>query len=403
MPKEDIRSSHPVGSMIDTAERLVSIVKCAEIDDSESVYKATLESLNLIGGLELIVSPGDTVLLKPNVLCPFDYRTGAVTNPHLVRAVCRLVRAAGAKKVIIAESAAVGFDDTMEAFAKSGIAEVAREEKAELVDLLAVDTICVGIPNGRVFRRLQLPEILMQADVLINLPVMKTHDVFPATLGLKNMKGVLRQKDKKRFHRWGLAQAIVDLNKLMLPQLTVIDGTVAMEGIGPVYGIPVNLGIIVSSFDTVAADAVAATVMGIDPMEIEYIKLAAEQGLGCADMSQIQVRGSSIDDVKKEFKSTQVDFNSYREQGIIIHESGACSGCRHFVESLLAFHLKDNVDLLKGYTIIFGQTITPPEKIEGELLSFGSCTKRYRNQGGYIAGCPPHGSDVLEYLRARRG
>lgn len=402
MPKEDIRSRHLGGGMMDTTERLVSIVKCAEIDDSSSVYEATLESLNLIGGLESLVVPGDTVLLKPNVLCPFDYRTGAVTNPHLVRAMCRLAKVAGAKKVIIAESVAVGIDDVMEAFTKSGIAEVAREEKAELVDLLAVDTICMGIPNGRVFRRLQIPEIIMQADVLINLPVMKTHDVFPATLGLKNMKGVLQQKDKKRFHRWGLAQSIVDLNKLVLPQLTVIDGTVAMEGLGPVRGTPVNFGVIVSSFDTVAADAVAAAVMGIDPMEIEYIKLAEEQGLGCADLSQIQLRGLSIDDVKKEFKITQIDFDTYREQGAIIYEAGACSGCHHFLESLITYHLKGNVDLLKGYTIIFGQTVRPPEKIEGELLSFGACTRRYRNQGEYIAGCPPHGLDVLEYLRARK-
>ena len=399
----DVGDRHLEGSMIDSTERLVSIVKCAETDDPDSVLEATLESLNLIGGLELLVCPGDTVLLKPNVLCPFDYRTGAVTNPHLVRAMCRLARAAGAKKVIIAESAAVGFDDTMNAFAGSGIAAVAREEKAELVDLLDTPILYMGIPNGIVLRRLQVPEIVMQADVLINLPVMKTHDVFPATIGLKNMKGVLRQQDKKKFHRWGLAQAIVDLNKLVLPQLTVIDGTVAMEGMGPVYGTPVNLGVIVSSFDTVSADAVAATVMGIDPMEIEYIKLAAEQGLGCADLSQIQVRGSSIGDVKREFKTTRVDFDSYREQGFWIHESGACSGCHHFMESLLTFHMKENLDLLKGYTIIFGQTVTPPEKIEGELLSFGSCTRRYRNQGGYIAGCPPHGLDVLEYLRARRG
>ncbi len=402
MPEEDIKSRQLESGTIDSAERLVSIVKCTRTDDPDSVLEATLESLNLIGGLELLISPGDTVLLKPNVLCPFNYRTGAVTNPHLVRAMCRLARAAGAKKVIIAESAAIGFDDTMEAFAGSGIAAVAREEKAELVDLLDTPILCMGIPNGIVLRRLQVPEIVMQADVLINLPVMKTHDVFPATLGLKNMKGVLRQQDKKKFHRWGLAQAIVDLNKLVLPQLTVIDGTVAMEGIGPVYGTPVNLGVIVSSFDTVSADAVAATVMGIDPMEIEYIKLAAEQGLGCADLSQIQVRGSSIDDVKKEFKTTRVDFDSYREQGFWIHESGACSGCHHFMESLLTFHMKENLDLLKGYTIIFGQTVTPPEKIEGELLSFGSCTRRYRNQGGYIAGCPPHGLDVVEYLRARK-
>ena len=294
-----VNDRHLESSIIDAAERFVSIVKCAKTDDADSVHEATLEAVDLIGGLESLVSPGDTVLIKPNMVCHFDYRTGAVTNPHLVRAMCRMARAAGAKRIIIAESSAWSFDNTMQGFANNGITEIAREEGAELVDLITAEKVCMGIPNGRIFRRLQLPEILMQADVLINLPVMKTHDVFPATLGLKNMNGLLRQVDKKRFHRWGLSQSIVDLNKLMLPQLTVIDGTVAMEGGGPVYGTAVNLGIIISSFDTVAADTVAATVMGIDPMEIEYIKLAAEQGLGCADMSQIKVCGSSINDVKK--------------------------------------------------------------------------------------------------------
>ena len=111
MQETDVKSRQFEDGMTDTTERLVSIVKCAEIDNAESVHETTLESLDLIGGLELLVCPGDTVLLKPNVLCPFDYRTGAVTNPYLVRAMCRLVLAAGAKKIIIAESAAVGFDN----------------------------------------------------------------------------------------------------------------------------------------------------------------------------------------------------------------------------------------------------------------------------------------------------
>ncbi len=397
-----VNDRHLKDGVIDSEERFVSIVKCAKTDDSESVHQATLESLNRIGGLESLVSPGDTVLLKPNMVCHLDYRTGAVTNPHLLRAMCRLAREAGAKRIIIAESSAWSFDNTMQGFANNGITELAKEEGAELVDLITADKVGMGIPGGRIFRRLQLPEILMQADVLINLPVMKTHDVFLATLSLKNLNGLLSQMDKKRFHRWGLAQSIVDLNKLMLPQLTVIDGTVAMEGGGPVYGTAVNLGIIISSFDTVAADTVAATVMGINPMEIEYLKLAAEQGLGCADMSHIKVCGSSINDVKKRFKINRVDFNSYREQGITIYESGNCHNCRHFMESLLTIHMKDNVDLLKGYTVILGQTATPPEKIEGELLCFGSCTRRYRDQGGYIAGCPPHFADVIEYLKARK-
>jgi len=379
---------------------VVSITRCGTADEFGEVSKAVADSLRLIGGLESLITRGDTVLIKPNVLAPYDYKTGAVTNPYVVKALCRLARDAGATRLIIAEGSQVGCK-TREAFVKSGISKVAEEEKLELVDLKSTKTIYMGIPNGRIFRRIEIPEIIMQADVIINVPVMKTHDVFPATLGLKNMKGVIQEKDKKRFHKWGLAQSIVDLNKLVLPQLTVIDGTVAMEGMGPEHGTPVNLGIIISSFDTVAADAVAASVMGIDPMEVEYIRLATEQGLGCADLSQIEVVGLSIEEVKKPFKRLQLDFEAYRRKGIEIYEGGACSGCRSVIAALLVDHLekKGKLNLLKNYTIIFGQTVKVPKEIKGRLLCFGVCTRKYKDQGEYIPGCPPHPFDVLEYLQ----
>jgi len=72
----------------------------------------------------------------------------------------------------------------------------------------------MGIPNGKVIRRLEVPKVVFESDVIINVPVMKTHDMLPVTLGLKNMKGTIKDKYKKRFHVWGLAQAIIDLNKL---------------------------------------------------------------------------------------------------------------------------------------------------------------------------------------------
>jgi len=384
-------------------ETTVSITRCKKISEFGSVNKAVADSISFIGGLESLISRGDKVLIKPNILSPYDYRTGAVANPYVVKALCKLVRYAGATKIIIAESSNVG-SKTKEAFIKSGISKIAEEEKAELVDLKNTKTIYMGIPNGKIFRRMEIPEVIMQVDVIINVPVMKTHDVFPATLGLKNMKGVVQEKDKKRFHKWGLAQSIVDLNKLVLPQLTVIDGTVGMEGMGPEHGTPVNLGIIISSFDTVAADTVAASVMGIDPVDIEYIQLAAEQGLGCADFSQIEVVGLSIEEVKRPFERIQLDFGAYRKKGIEIYEAGACSGCRHVMEALLVDHLekKGKINLLKSYTLIFGQTVEPPKKIKGKLLSFGLCTKRYKDRGEYIPGCPPHPDSVLEYLQKKK-
>lgn len=380
----------------------VSITRCQKIDEFNSINKAVSSSIDLMGGLESLVSRGDKVLIKPNLLSPYNYKTGAVTNPYVIKALCRLARDAGARKLVIAEGSNVG-SKTKEAFIKSGISKIAEEENTELVDLKSAKTIYMGIPNGRIFRRIQIPEVIMQADVIINVPVMKTHDAFPATLGLKNMKGVIQEKDKKRFHKWGLAQSIVDLDKLVLPQLTVIDGTVAMEGMGPEHGTPVNFGVIISSFDTVAADTVAANVMGIDPGEIEYIQLAAEQGLGCTDISQIEVVGLSIDQVKRPFKRIQLDFEAYRKKGIQIYEAGACSGCRHVIQALLInLEKKSELGLLKDYTLIFGQTVKIPKEVKGKLLCFGLCTKKYRNQGEYIPGCPPHPLDLLDYLQKRK-
>ena len=302
----------------------------------------------------------------------------------------------------IADGSNVG-SRTEEVFAVTGLKELSAKIGVDLINLKKTKTVYLGIPNGKIFRRLKIPEAVMEADVIINAPVMKTHDVFPATLGLKNMKGVLQEKDKKRFHKWGLAQSIVDLNKLVLPQITVLDGTVGMEGMGPTHGTPVNLGIIISSFDTVAADSAAARVMGIDPLEIEYVKLATEQGLGCANLSRIEVVGLRIEEVKRPFKRLKLDFASYREKGIEIYEKGACSGCRNTMEAFIAYYMesKGRLGLLKGYTLIFGQNVKIPDKYEGKLVNIGLCTRKFREKGEYVPGCPPHPHDLVTFFEER--
>jgi uncharacterized protein (DUF362 family) len=363
------------------------------------VKKAVKYSLQLIGGLDSLVSAGDRVLVKPNLIAPYHYRTGATTNLFVIRALCALAKEAGARKITIADSSAVGHK-TDEVFAVTGLKELSTKIGVELIDFKKAKTVYMGIANGKIFKRIKIPEAFMEADVIINAPVMKTHDVFPATLGLKNMKGVLQEKDKKRFHKWGLAQSIVDLNKLVLPQLTVLDGTVCMEGMGPTHGTPVNLGIIISSFDTVAGDSVAATVMGIAPSKIEYVKLAFEQGLGCADLSRIQVLGLAIEKVKRPFRQVKLDFEFWREKGIEIYEKGACSGCRNTVAAFIADlqKNKDELQLLKGYALIFGQNIKLPDKYEGRLVNIGLCTRKFRGKDEYIPGCPPHPEELLAFF-----
>lgn len=383
-------------------EPTVSIVKCKDINNLQDIEEALRKGLDLIGGLETTICRGDTVIVKPNLIKPAHYKTGITTNSILIKAICKMTREEGAKRIIIADGSAVGYN-TEKAFDETGLRDIAKDVKAELVNFKKSEWIPVPIPGGKVIHRIKLPRIFLEADVVINVPVMKTHDAFPATLGLKNIKGVIQEEDKKRFHKWGLSQAIVDLNKVAFPDITIIDGTVGMEGLGPTHGDPVNLGIIITSKDTVAADTVAATVMGIDPMEIEYVKLAKEQGLGCGDISKIEVVGEKLNSVIRPFKQVRLDFSKYRERGIFIHEKGACSGCRHTMEALISnLEREGNLDILKGYSIIFGQLVHIPDKLEGELVNIGVCTKKYKDKGYYIPGCPPHPEDITLFFQEKR-
>jgi uncharacterized protein (DUF362 family) len=377
---------------------LVSISRCTDIHSFESVNEAVRESVELAGGLESFLIRGDLVLIKPNILFSMDYKTGAVTNPHVVRALIRMAREAGAGKVVIGESSIIGCK-TRDAFAKSGYDRLAEEEEVDLIDLKKTETVYTGIPNGKIFRRLEIPEIVLRADIIINVPAMKTHDMFPVTLGLKNMKGVIQDQDKKRFHVVGVEQSVVDINKLVLPQLTVIDGTVGMEGIGPMHGEPVNLGLVVTSMDTVAADAVGASIMGVDPKEVTHIRLAAEQGLGCDDLTNIDVVGKAIEEVVRPFKIAKIDLKEFEKKlGIQVIESGACSGCRQVVDSLFTYYMKNNLDVFKDRTIVFGQNVKLPSRTRGKPILFGPCTKKYRDKGDYMPGCPPMQENVMQYF-----
>jgi uncharacterized protein (DUF362 family) len=377
---------------------VVSIVRCEKTDDRDEVRGSVAQSLDLIGGLNTILRRGDQVLIKPNLVDAQDYRTGAITNPNITAAIIDLVRESGAKKIIIADGSCVG-TDTTKTFDIGGYTDLAKEKKVELVDIKKSEFIPMGIPNGKVIRRIQLPRTLLESDIVINVPVMKTHDVFPATLGLKNMKGVIQEKDKKRFHTWGLAQCIVDLNKLVLPQITVIDGTIAMEGLGPANGTPVNFGILCSSFDTVAVDVVASLLMGIEPESIEYLKLASEQGLGCGNISEIDVRGLNIEDVKRKFQILTLESLDLSKYGIEIIDVGACSGCRNTLTAgLNKIITGGQISKISGATFVLGSDIGKRAELETQLetrvVKFGTCSKLiFPGKGIYFPGCPPHPDD----------
>jgi len=383
----------------------VSIKRINNIEDISEVRKAVSDSIELIGGFEKAFRRTDTVLIKPNVLMPMDYKSGGITNPLVVEAVIDLLQDFGIRKIIIGEGSVVG-EKSLRCLESAGLDKIAERKNVKILDLKKEEFIPMSISNGIVFKILKIPRVVAEADVIINIPVLKTHDMFPVSLGLKNMKGVIHENDKQRFHTLDLAQCIVDLNKLVLPRLTIIDGTIGMEGLGPVYGNPANTKLIISSFDTVAADSVGSLIMGIKPFETKYIKLASQQGLGNASISWIEVLGEPIKNVRKNFKRITIKdilkSAEFKNFGVEIIEKGACSGCKAVVTSLITDAVKSNkLQKIAGRCLIFG-----PENKAKDLIQYkekavylGNCTKKIRTDSGtYVVGCPPHILNIKKAL-----
>lgn len=379
---------------------LVGIVKCPETASYQEVEINLHRLVDLLGGMNALINLGDQVLIKPNLVEAKPYKTGTTTNPFLMKAVIRMVKALGAKRIIVGEGATVG-SDTLKIANELGVVELCDQEKVEFIDFKRSEYTCVVNGSSKIMRRLRLPKCVLESNIIINLPVMKTHDCLPVTLGLKNMKGVLHENDKKRFHRWGLEQCLIDLNQMVLPELTILDGIVGMEGLGPVYGEPAHLGLLIGSYDTVAADVIAAEAMGFKLEEVDYIRMAGDSGLGCASREKIEVVGEELKLVSKPFKRISLNYEEYLRKGIRVIEASACSGCRHCLEWFVTnMEREKKVNLLRGYAFILGKPDIPKDLnlSAAKLIRFGQCSKEVCSEGAFFHGCPPHLRDIDELL-----
>lgn len=380
-------------------ESRVSIVKCPQGDEFDKVKKAVKEAVELIGGFESIISPGDRVLIKPNFITGASYKTGATTNPNVIFSVAELCREVGAKEIVVGEGAAIG-EDTEKVFDVLGMRALAEQHNCRLVNFHKDEYVYVMNPLARTFKRIRIPRTFIESNVIINIPVMKTHDCLAVTLGLKNLKGIIHTSDKKRFHKWGLAQNIVDLGHLVMPELTIVDGTVALEGMGPVVGDPVGLKLLLASTDTIAADRVSIEIMGYKLDEVDYIRMAGEQGLGCTDIDKIKVIGEKIEDVKRPFKRLSLDNEMLRKMNIRIVACDACSGCNNTINSYLyGLSRKGELGKLKDCTIVYGQNPVIPEDAGEKIVRLGTCTRNLKGEKSvYVPGCPPHPLHIDDFL-----
>jgi uncharacterized protein (DUF362 family) len=258
----------------------------------DTVYKA----LDLIPYREAF-NDWDRVLIKVNFITTKDWKSGATTDPMVVEAIVNRLRDLG-KEVVIVESDAQT-TNADKAWLASGMDELGKRLDVPFVNMRHVDEkVEVEVKNGRELKKIKIAKIATES-ALVSAAKMKTHMSTKVTLGMKNLFGMITTKFKGQYHIRGMDKVVHDIAITIPPQLTVIDGFVAMEGRGPVHGKPVQMDTIIASTNVVAADAVASRIMGFNPERIDHIRWANDSGLGTMNP---EVVGYTIDSVKRVFE-----------------------------------------------------------------------------------------------------
>lgn len=252
----------------------------------------------LLGGVEVFVRPGDRVFVKVNHLPPPSPPERAiVTHPRFARAVVEVL-------LSVTPHIAVGDDlrtAGREGFSVSGYKEAFQDLPVELVHLPEHGYRRVPFP-GEGSRDTYLARAALEADVVVNLPKLKTHSLTLFTGGVKNLYGLLPSGLRIRYHGEypqveEFCRLLVDLYALVRPALTVMDGIVGMEGPGPAGGSPRRVGVVIAGVDAVAVDAVACRIVGTPPLRVPTTRIAHARGIGTGELERIELAGAPLEEV----------------------------------------------------------------------------------------------------------
>lgn len=347
--------------------------------DAKEMARLLLESAQPEAG----ISKEAKIVLKPNLVVAKGWKSGATTNPAVCEACIEYFFERGFKNVSIVESSWLGCD-TARAFRVCGYEELSKKYGVELVDVKKDKY------EPREFGgfKTEISKRALEADCIINLPLIKGHCQTKVTCALKNLKGLIPDGEKRRFHSMGLHKPIACLGAMLRPALTIADGIYTDPGFEE-GGNPRRMDVMIAGIDNVLVDAYAAGLLGYSPYDIEYIALAEQAGVGSADVDKAEIINISGD--RQQIQSVKSD--DMETAKAHIEERDACSACYANLLSAL-MQLGEQHDL--GDTkVCVGQGFKGKS---GEIGS-GDCTAGFAR---CIKGCPPSAQDIKQELTAIR-
>jgi len=290
----------------------------------------------------------------------------------------------------------------------TGVKEISGKKKVKLIDLDQIDPMEMMIPEGKVIKKIKVSAILKEVDFIISVPVIKTHMHTQVTLSIKNMKGLLWRREKARLHQLRCDEsttrgyktldiAISDMASVLFPHLSIIDGTVGMEGMGPAYGKQKKMGIVLVGNNPLSTDAVATRLMGFDPKKVPHLKLSAEKGLGEIHLQNLSVKPEDYMAWETPFEPPPSKL-SIPFPDVIVHDEGSCSACLSTLLVLLqSYHTQLAVCRLEDGKIHVGIGKHLKACPTGSIM-IGNCTAQMKEKGRFVQGCPPVASQILEAL-----
>jgi len=270
----------------------VVLTQCADYD-SGNLSAALKRQFELLGGLEKFIKPSDRVLLKPNFIAPKPRRQAVQTDPAILIETAKLIKDIGGRP-FVGDSPA--WSSMYHCAKQLNLHEPLRELGVPIKQLNRGKRIPIGTDR----RKVSFSRVALEADVIINLPKLKSHQQLVATIAVKNMFGAVSGKEKAYWHfgkghnRDEFCEFLIEIYKYLGPAVTIVDGITAMEGIGLIRGKPRQIGYLVGSTDPIACETVCTNLIGLSPEDIPMIRTARRLGFGCYDFNALEIAGDSL-------------------------------------------------------------------------------------------------------------
>jgi len=262
---------------------------------NEEIDKIVARAIDLLGFN--FTDEIENVIIKPNLCYYWDYSTGETTDPRIVSALIDYVRRrlGGDVNIVIAEADASAMK-TKYSFKILGYDKLSRTKNVKLVNLSDGDIVNVKVNVGKKEFELPVNKILLESNLIINVPKLRTHNFARITCTLKNMFGAIAKPRKYDYHKM-LSYAIVGINKIVRSKINLVDGLIARGSI------PKKLGVLVAGDDPLATDFIAAKIMGINPRNVEYLRLAEKEQIGTVSNIELVEDNIKLTEIKKKFPS----------------------------------------------------------------------------------------------------